>query len=393
MYSPHHPPTRRSRSAGWLPLAALLLASSAWAQEAAAPPEPAPEAPKTPEAPEDAPPSEQENEGSIQLPSAFGSVQVGGRLSVREAIDAKGSEALAGKLSLPAARIELTYQWKKRLRAVVELDVTDGLKDAYAWLKLSKGFSLRAGQFKVPLSLVELESASKLPLVRRGLGRDVLSDGLGLTGRRLGAQLEWKCSDCDRTLKLRAGVWQSGENEEVALENGLGLIPAVRGTWAVLDSLELGASAQVRPPGTSTSGTWSNWTAGFDAKHTLAIAQGELRTWAEVLVGRSDLLVGAEGPLLTARALTAWRIGSGSKGALYVEPFVMLSALDPDLQLQKDLLWEAAGGLNFGQWRRWRLQAQVESRRTEPSVPASLKTLDKSLTARRALMLQMEVNF
>ncbi|QRN99035.1 hypothetical protein JRI60_08435 [Archangium violaceum] len=392
MYSPHHPPARRSRSTGWLTLAAMLLVSSARAQEAE--PQEAPVAPEAPPAaPEEAPPTEQENEGSIQLPSAFGSVQVGGRLSVREAIDAKGEEALAGKLSLPAARIELTYQWKKRLRAVVEFDVSDGLKDAYAWLKLSKGFSLRAGQFKVPLSLVELESTSRLPLVRRGLGRDVLSDGLGLTGRRLGAQLEWKCTGCDRELKLRAGVWQSAENEDVALENGLGLIPAIRGTWAVLDTLELGASAQVQPPGTSTSDTWSNWTAGFDARHALPIGQGELRTWAEVLVGRSDLLIGAEGPLLTARALTAWRIGSGSKGALYVEPFVMLSALDPDLQLQKDLLWEAAGGLNFGQWRRWRLQAQVESRRAEASVPATLKALDKSLTERRALMLQMEVSF
>lgn len=373
MYTPRVPTTGRTRAAGWIPLAALLLVSSARAQDDAPPSTP--------------PPSAGEIGESLKLPSAFGTVEVGGRFSVREAVDAKGLEAWAGKLSIPSARLEVTYSWKKRLKAVVEYDFTDGLeglKDAYAWLDIAGGFSLRAGQFKVPLSLVELESATKLPLVRRGLLRDVLDDGLGLTGRGLGAQLEWKCTGCERALKLRAGVWQMGADEKVAVVNGLGLVPGVRGTWEVLDSLELGASAL---------GTSSQWTAGLDAKHSLPIGQGELRTWAEVLVGRTNQLAGSAGPLLMARAVTAWRIGGGRKGALYVEPFVMLSALDTNLQLEEDRLWEVGGGLNFGQRNRWRLQVQVESRRAEASVPAAVQSLDKSLTERRAALLQMEVSF
>ncbi|PTL84181.1 porin [Vitiosangium sp. GDMCC 1.1324] len=369
----------------------MILASSARAQDAA--PQEAPEASKTEEAPEAPPapapstaPAPEETSDSLRLPSAFGSVTVGGRLSVREALGAKGEKAWSGELSIPAARIELTYQWKKRLRAVVELDVQDGLKDAYISLNLAGGFSVRAGHFKVPLSLVELESTTRLPLVRRGLLRDVLSDALGLTGRRIGAQLEWKCTGCERALKLRAGVWQMDDSGDKApLADGLGLVPGFRGTWEVLDSLELGVSAM--------ADTRSTWTAGVDAKHSLPIGQGELRTWAEVLVGRNALLVGAEGPLLTARALTAWRIGGGRKGALFLEPFLMLSLFDPDLQLPEDRLWEAAGGLNFGQRGRWRLQAQVESRRAEASVPASVQSLDNSLTDRRAVLLQMEVSF
>lgn len=379
-------PTGRTRAAGWIAIAAMLLVSSARAQEndPAETPE-APEEPRAPEVPQSPTPSAEETDEGLRLPTAFGSITVGGRFSVREAIDAKGSEAWAGELTLPAARLELTYRWKKRLRAVVEFDVTDGLKDAFAWLKISDGFSLRAGQFKVPVSLVELESTARLPVTRRGLLRDVLGDGLELSGRRIGAQLEWKCSSCgDRAVKLRAGVWQMTPGDEVALEEGLGLTPGFRGTWQVLDSLELGASAL---------GLASNWTAGLDAKHALPIGQGELRTWAEVLVGRSDLLIGTDGPLLMARAVTAWRIGGGGKSRLYLEPFLMLSALDPDLQFQEDRLWEAAGGINFGQWRRWRLQAQVESRRAEASVPAAVQSLDKSLTERRAVLLQMEVSF
>ncbi len=390
---PHPSPTRKAPSAGWLTLATMLLvSSSAVAQDPAAPE--APEttaAPEVTQAPEPPPSPPEEDSGALKLPTAFGSVEVGGRFSVREAIDAKGEEALAGKLSIPAARLEITYRWKKRLRAVVEFDVQDGLKDAFVWLNLPKGLAVRAGQFKVPLSLIELESTTSLPLVRRGLGRDVLNDALGLTGRQIGAQLEWKCTACERSLKFQAGVWQTDPDEKVDLNKGLGLVPTLRGTWGVLDSLELGASMQAKP--SSTDGTWSNWTAGFDAKHALPIGQGELRTWAEVLVGRNELLVSTEGPLLMARALTAWRIGGGKKGGLYVEPFVMLSALDPDLKNQKDLLWEGAGGLNFGQRGRWRLQAQAEVRQTEESVPEEVRSLEKTLVPRRAMLLQMEVSF
>ncbi|WP_084610591.1 porin [Archangium violaceum] len=372
-----------------LALATLLLVSSARAQEQDNEPPAAPEAPKAPDTvPQTPTPPAGESEGSLKLPSAFGTVEVGGRFSIREAVDAKGADAWAGKLSIPAARLEVTYSWKKTLRAVVEFDIADGLsglKDAYAWLNISGGFAIRAGQFKVPLSLVELESTTRLPLVRRGLLRDVLNDGLGQTGRSLGAQLEWKCTGCTRALKLRAGVWQLGGDEKVAVQNGLGLTPGFRGTWEVLDSLELGASAL----GSSSS----QWTAGFDVRHALPLGPTELRTWAEVLVGRTTQLVGSDGPLLMGRALTAWRIGGSKKGALYVEPFVMVSALDTHLQLQDDRLWELGGGLNFGQRNRWRFQAQVESRRAEASVPAAVQSLDNSLAERRAVMLQMEVSF
>lgn len=393
MHSSRILPTGWLRATGWLPLAAMLLVSSARAQDSG-PQEAPPESSQPAEAPEIPAPSAEQPTERLELPSAFGSVTVGGRLSVREAVSAKGDKAWKGELSIPASRIEVTYQWKKHLRAVVELDVQNGLKDAYAVLNVGGGFSVRAGQFKVPLSLVELESTTRLPLVRRGLLRDVLSDALGLTGRRIGAQLEWKCKSCDRALDLRAGVWQLDESgDKVALDEGLGLSPGVRGTWAVLDSLELGASAMLQHPGSSENGIGSNWTAELDAKHSLPIGDGELRTWAEVLVGRNELLLDAEGPLLTARALTAWRIGGSTKGALYVEPFLMLALLDPDVRQPEDRLWEAAGGLNFGQRGRWRVQAQVERRQLQASVPASVQSLDGSLEERRAVLLQMEVSF
>ncbi|MBZ4417243.1 porin [Myxococcus sp. RHSTA-1-4] len=329
--------------------------------------------------------------GLISLPAALGSVEVSGRISVREAVDAPRGGAWEGGLSIPAARLELTYRLQKRLRAVVELDVRGELKDAFVWLNLSHGFAVRAGQFKIPLSLVELESTRRLPLVRRGLVRDVLDDALGMSGRSPGAQAEWKCGDCG--LALLAGVYQSRDvDDDVALDKGLGLMPAVRATWD-LGRLEVGASALYQPTASSVAGSGSGWMSGLDASHSLSLGVGALRTWAEVRVGRSPLLTGTQGSLLTGRLLTAFRIGGVDTGRAYVEPFVMVSALDPDLQSPDDSIWEGTGGFNVGLWKQWRLQTQFEVRRTGASFPLLLRSLDGSLVSRRALLVQMEVGF
>lgn len=374
-------------------LAALLLfGPSAGAQASSEPAAPAtPEPVPTVDTPDDAIPPVS-GEGGIVLPTAIGEVVVGGRVDVRETLEHPQGGIWAGELTIPAARLELSYRWKKRLRAVVEFDVRGEIKDAFVWLKIGKGFSTRAGRFKVPLSLVELESATRLPVARRGLLRDVLNDALGLTGRSAGAQLEWKCSQCTQQLKVQAGVWQTSDpDNKVALERGLGLIPAIRGSYE-LGSVELGASALYQPKGSSPGGDESSWIAGVDARHTLSLSTGALRTWAEAMTGRSAL-IGGTGNILLGRAVSAWRLGGTAGGLPYVEPFLMLSAMDPDLDSPDDLLWEGALGLNAGQWQRWRIQAQFEVRKAGAGVPPVLQALEESLASRRALLVQLEVGF
>lgn len=347
------------------------------------------------EAPEP-PPTPDTSTVTLSLPTLDSTLQVGGRVDVRATLDAKGNEAWAGRLSVPTTRLEFTYRWKKRLRAVVEFDIQDGaqgLKDGYLWLDLPVGFAVRAGQFKMPVSLIELESAPTLPLVRRGLLRDFLDQALGLAGRQPGVQLEWKCGSCGTPIKLRAGVWESEHVDgKAALQKGLGLVPMVRGTWR-LGTLELGASGVLQPAGAIDGASRNGWVAGVDAQHTWALGTGELRTWAEGIAGRTQLLTGSDGPFLTGRALAAWRLGGAEKGDLFIEPFVMLSALDPDRERQRDLLWETAGGLNVGKRGLWRLQAQVEQRKTEDAVPATLRELDNDLVPRRAVLVQLEAGF
>jgi hypothetical protein len=366
----------------------LLLGSAASAQAPAAEPAEAPAA----ESEATAAPEPKETDGALVVSTAAGSVEVGGRLDVRETLERPQGGIWAGELTIPTARVEVSYRWKKRLRAVVEFDARGELKDVFVWLKIANGFSTRAGRFKLPLSLIELESATKLPLVRRGLLRDVLDDALNLSGRSPGAQLEWKCPGCTQDLKLQAGVWQTRDPDtKIALERGLGLLPALRGTWQ-LGGFQVGASALLQPEGASPGGDQSSWLTALDVRHTLPLGSGALRTWAEAITGRAAP-IGGTGNLLMGRAVTAWRLGGAERGNAYLEPFVLLSAMDPDLDGHEDLLWEGALGLNAGQWERWRVQAQFEVRKAEAGVPPVLEALEESLASRRALLVQLEVGF
>lgn len=378
---------------GLILIAVLLLARPASAQDSEEPAVPGAEAGATGHSHE---PSATEGEATepeaLVIPTAFGDVQLGGRLDVRETIERPEGGIWAGELTLPVARLEASYRWKKRLRAVVEFDVRGEVKDAFIWLKIGGGVATRAGHFKLPLSLVELESATRLPVVRRGLLRDVLNDALGLSGRSNGAQLEWKCSGCFGNVKLVAGVWQTQDpDSKVALERGLGLEPGVRGTWELGD-LELGASGLVQPAGASPGGVERSWLAALDVRHTLRLGDGALRTWAEGITGRAALL-GGTGNVLMGRLVTAWRLGGADRGKAYVEPFVMLSAVDPDLDRHDDLVWEGVGGLNAGRWERWRVQAQLEVRKASAGMRPVLKALEESIATRRAVLVQLEVGF
>ncbi|MDC0712498.1 porin [Stigmatella sp. ncwal1] len=378
-------------------LAGVLLAGASALAQAPEPEEAPPQKPKKTPEPNDA--TESGGDITSVLPLRLGSVEVGGRLSLRETLVKPQVGDWAGDLGLGTARLEFTYRWKKRVRAVVEFDAQDiqtgssSLKDAFVWLRASKAFSFRAGHFKVPLSLIELESGARLPLVRRGLLRDVLDDALGLSGRRYGAQAEWKCEGCTQDLRVRVGAWQARDLEdEVAVSKGLGLTPALRGTWAS-GNLEVGVSALYQPSGASEFGDRNGWTTGLDVHHELSLGRSALRTWSEVLVGKASALTTTEGAFLTGRILAAWRMGGVLRGDAYVEPFVMASALEPDLELDNDLLWEGVGGLNAGQWRLWRLQAQFEVRKKSDGTPSELSALKKNLASRRALLVQLEVSF
>jgi hypothetical protein len=105
------------------------------------------------------------------------------------------------------------------------------------------------------------------------------------------------------------------------------------------------------------------WVGGADLRLDKAFERSGLRVWAESLAGSSWYASDETDGLVrfaTARAVVAWRRGGLSEGEGYIEPFAMGGVLDPDMDIQSDLIYEAFFGLNVGYWGNTRLTLQGE---------------------------------
>lgn len=81
-----------------------------------------------------------------------------------------------------------------RIQAKFQIEVRDNsprLKDAEGKLKLANGYTVRFGQFKVPVWREELRSSGSLLLVERSAAAEMLVD-LGLSARHIGLEISKK---------------------------------------------------------------------------------------------------------------------------------------------------------------------------------------------------------
>lgn len=319
-------------------------------------------------------------------------ITVGGRLFFRETIESFFGQDWVGEAEVASARLEVRYRWKKRLRAVLEFELRGRVRDAYLRVKVMDDLHVRAGQFKVPFSLLEMESAWVLPTVRRGLFSDVMGDVFQVTGRRPGAQVEYAC-ECPMLPRVRAGLWQSldaaGDPAAARADDLFGLQAAGRLELGP-DELMAGASFQYRQVQPVVAGVYEGfWAAGLDAHH----ARGPFRVWGEFAAGSQPLdttPATTSTPIFVGgRLVVAWRFGGAKRGAAYVEPFASGAAVDPNLDNAKDIAWEAIGGVNAGAWDRWRLQLQVEIRRDGDESPLPIQ----SVAHRDAVLVQLGAKF
>lgn len=312
-------------------------------------------------------------------------VRFGGRIFVRALVErpddgevdrVPGAPAeTIGELEVASARLEAEYRWKKRLRAVLEFELRGRVRDAYVRVRATDEVQVRAGQFKQPFSVVELESAWTLPVARRGLLSDVFEDSLEITGRLPGAQVEF-ASDCPLVPRVRGGAWhrarRNASDDPVRtslVDDELGL--AVGGRAALrLGPVEIAAAAQSRAVQRNLNDVFQRfWAVGLDA----TLERGGWRAWAEVAAGSRRADPAEREPIFVAgRAIVAWRSGGLRRGDAYVEPFAMVAALDPNTSFGDDVLWEVVLGANVGFWDRWRLQAQLERRERPDGLPTSV---------------------
>ena len=119
--------------------------------------------------------------------------------------------------------------------------------------------------------------------------------------------------------------------------------------------------------------------------------------WAEGIVGESwyehELKPAddADATFVCARLITAYRFGGLLRGEAYIEPYGMVSALDPDAGISSDIAFEEVLGVNVGFWDIVRLGLQGEVVRVGRNFPRAVSL--GRLMDRTALVLQAGVQF
>jgi hypothetical protein len=365
-----------ARAAALLGAAALASPCSARAQEV----------PPTEATPAAADPSAADVSTAAEPVDAFRwtRVELHGRVLVRGFTEDEDG-ASASDVDAENLRVELRWRPARWLRATVEYDQAEDahLKDAYLALESGR-LEVRVGQFKPPVSPIQMESRWDLPAADRGLVSQVLVGSFGIAGRRPGVQLAW--DQKGGPWRAAAGVFRASNVRgdrlgDEAFDNLAKDWDAVKATGRLAwrqRRLEVGAAFDLRPAEPVPGEGYSHyWTAGADV--TWSARRHGPRVWAEGYLGSSwqdaDPFDGDPATFLAGRVLAGWRFGSGKARDLAAEPYAAASVFDPDASVRDDILWELAGGVRLGGFRHLRLVIEAQHRGVGRNAPLSLGVL------------------
>lgn len=316
-------------------------------------------------------PSEQPEVKPEKTKKKHKKLELTGRIFTRAALlHGEDSPDWTGQTTLQSARGGIDYR-KHGVRAQLELEVASKarLKDAYAQLRLAEEpkLDVRAGNFKMPFSAIQLESIWTLPMADRGLVDNILTKRLQVAGRAVGAMVSADLGD----IELRAGMFQgrndAGDLLAATAGDGFGQDAVVRASFAPVHGLAVGASASMRSGALIEIPVQIEraYAAEVDVAVEQPVGPGIVRAWAEAMVGTS-WLVGGMRPghdltrFLEARAIAAYRFGGSHKHDGYIEPYVLAGAVDPDRIITSDRVMELSGGLTYGVGDTWRVQLEAE---------------------------------
>jgi hypothetical protein len=372
----------------------------------------------------------------------YGHLEIHGRVFARAGLSTREDRGSTGDgprvrvnaldLSLPSARIGFEYQSPlKWLSAEMEAELSGKpkLKDAYARAR-KRWVTVKAGQFKVPISAIELESAFSLPTVDRGLIHDFLTDVLQVGGRRLGMSVDVHDRDAETGLRptLTLGAFQGSTELDGVVVDIEGQTLRGQSYAARLElkpgDLTFGVSFEHRtgpervlavptngtppylgrPSACKEACSAHYYTFGADAALDTEMSGTGLRLWLDALAGRSWIeseekrlapsrALEAAFPVFgTLRGVAAFRIGGMTRRAFYIEPYGSAGVLDPDLSYGKDHLTEWVLGVNVGRWKLARVGLEGNLIRGAERLPADLGGYPQD-PDRMSLMLQGAVAF
>lgn len=323
----------------------------------------------------------------------FGRLEIGGRVFTQaQYVRREAGATHQESFDLSVSRAQIDVDWEspnKWLSAQIEFQVhKPRLRDAYIEVK-GGGFFARMGQFKPPVSIIQMESSTKtLPVARRGFISDLLSDYLDVAGRRPGFMVGWRGKGGIKPT-VRLGAFQGSQLHNGNTDPGDRDVDLIElkdlksqgfaGRFDVdLGSVELGAYYQHRigSPGKPTFRDTKHYpTGGLDLVFDHAFEFGGVRAWGDAMVGKSWYEFQGKAPddkdatFLSGRLIGAFRLGGTQTDALYVEPFGMIGMLDPDTEVDRDWAMEYVLGVSAGLWRRARITLQGEMNQGDTNFP------------------------
>jgi hypothetical protein len=330
-------------------------------------------------------------------------LQAGGRIFMRSAlVKVEGASDAVLQSTLQSARAAAEYR-SHGLRTALSLELAGKarVKDAFLQLRLhDEGVKIdvRAGQFKMPLSAIELTSIWTLPLADRGVIHDVLAKRLQVAGRAVGAMLVIAWAWPWRT-ELRAGVFQGRDDADVLLQgsagDGFGQDGVVRLTVEPVHGFELGVSGSTRAGRLLVVPIEirRSYAGEVDARLDVPVGPCRLRAWLEGIAGTSWLVGGLDpshihAKFVETRALVGLRVGGAHKRDHYLELYSLAGALDPDADFTDDRVLELTAGAGFGT-RAWRLQLEGEVWRVGDRAPNGIVELTVPPTDSTTVLLQL----
>lgn len=320
-------------------------------------------------------------------------------------------------LTIPSARVSLRYQAPQEwLTAEIELEAADGpdMKDAYIQAR-DRHFTAKVGQFKMPVSAYAMESLWDLPVVRRGLLHELLTDWLDVGGRHPGILLGVRGRGGIKP-SFNVGAFQGRVLEEDIVPNDRNLEPVslefvgwdsytdaqsyvARAAIELFDALDLGAYYLHRV-GSPDVGEIEHYpTGGLDARLDTTFGRIGLRVWADAMLGKSWYVHADKAArdedvtFLVGRTSVGLRFGGMQPDEFYVEPYGLLAALEPDTDVVSDFMLEAALGVNVGLWDRARIGLQGELISAQRNFPTSNTGYFGAVADRTSLLLLGAVTF
>lgn len=243
----------------------------------------------------------QENANKEGEKKASKPVKVSGRVQVQHFWDSEtttdASKTNEG-FRVRRGRIKIAAEPSEYVKAMIQLEARDNsprMLDAEIDVKLNT-WTLRAGQFKVPVWREELRSSGDLLLIERSIAAEFLAANL-FSARHIGVELNGKIGASEVAVNVSNGAGEGGREDAgreksnafaANLHTNNGKMVSARFNLPIMKGVELGASGSVNQLGNSidtVDNRGTAWAAGLDGATQVEVLGGQVIAEGGVMAG------------------------------------------------------------------------------------------------------------